>query len=461
MAAIEAIGQMITPIRADGEMGFTGQQAPLPFNRQAAAEFAGAAAVIDQAIAFNTHRVFTLGLLHRNVAGDISRVAQPVVAIAIRARAPRAGEQLVVDIGRFVGPLPADNHQRVAPFARGQHPIRQQTGQRTPHRIGHAKAGDAAHGRGARHFDIDHGAERGDDGERFEHPRGVGNFLPQDGPDTERHHRRRKGEGAIKRTAHLGRTARKVGGDRVAFDGQCHLDLGGRAANAVAVQVISKAIAAVRPAGDLGAHESFGVGDQVGGAGGEGCHAIAADQVMDGALANVTGCDLGANVADGHLRHAHIGADKGKDRFVRLAAMVEFQPGNAQAILKDFGVVTGRTAWQPPAQVQMVRGADGKGDPFPLPEDRLDNKDVGDVHPTIKGVVHNEKIARFHLAVKFFEERRQRIGHRPQVKGNGDALRNHLAAGVAERGGVVKTVAYNGRVGCAIEAQRHLIGGSR
>ena len=108
----------------------------------------------------------------------------------------------------------------------------------------------------------------------------------------------------------------------------------------------------------------------------------------------------------------------------------------------------------------MVRRTDGKGDALSFPEHGLGDEDVGDVHAAVEGVVENENIALLHLVAEAGKERLHCEGHRAEVQWDGDALGNHLAIGIAERGRVVETVADDGRVGGAVEGHSHFVGGS-
>ena len=223
--------------------------------------------------------------------------------------------------------------------------------------------------------------------------------------------------------------------------------------------MVGKGVAAVRPGGDFPPKQPFGVGDHVGGAAGEGLQAVAPDELVDAPLPDVAGGDLGLHVPDGHARHPHVGPEQGEESLIGLSAPVELQPGNPQAVLKDFGVVAGRTAGEASPQVEMVSRAHGKGRQAVLPEDGLHDEDVGNVHAPVEGVVENEDVARAHALSILPEESLHGVGHRAQVQGGGDPLGDHLALGVAKRGGVVQAIADDGGVGGPVEGQRHLVGG--
>ena len=100
-----------------------------------------------------------------------------------------------------------------------------------------------------------------------------------------------------------------------------------------------------------------------------------------------------------------------------------------------------------------------KADALALPEDRLDDEDVRDVHAAVERVVEDEDVARLDRVAVLREQRGHRVRHRAQVQRDGHALGDHLALGVAQRRGVVEAVAHDGRVGRAVQRQRHLVGG--
>ena len=104
-----------------------------------------------------------------------------------------------------------------------------------------------------------------------------------------------------------------------------------------------------------------------------------------------------------------------------------------------------------------MRRCDGEGDAPSLPEDGLDDKDVGNMHAAVEGVVEDEHIAVFHAETVLLEQCRHRERHRTQVERDSHALRDHLSLRVAQRGRIVKAIAHDGRIRRAIECQRHLI----
>ncbi|PYV08594.1 MAG: hypothetical protein DMG07_25365 [Acidobacteria bacterium] len=82
---------MVSAVGTDREVRFAFEQPPFALDREPAAVEAGAAGVRDQPVALDADRVFALRLLDRDVARDVRRIAEPVVAVAVRsARRRRA-----------------------------------------------------------------------------------------------------------------------------------------------------------------------------------------------------------------------------------------------------------------------------------------------------------------------------------------------------------------------------------
>src|SRR5262249_58754964 len=76
--------------------GSAGEHRPLAPDGRPARDPACAAGVAHQAVALDADRVLALGLLDGDVAGNVGRVAQAVVAVPVRAGAPSARHELVV-----------------------------------------------------------------------------------------------------------------------------------------------------------------------------------------------------------------------------------------------------------------------------------------------------------------------------------------------------------------------------
>ena len=127
---------MIAAIRADGQVGFALQQLPCALDGEASAELAGAAAVVCQTVAQYPDPLLRFGFFDRDIAGDVGRIAQAVVAIAVGPAAPGPGQQLVVDVVRAVGVLAADDDEGVATLSCGMDPVGEQAGERTEHGVG-------------------------------------------------------------------------------------------------------------------------------------------------------------------------------------------------------------------------------------------------------------------------------------------------------------------------------------
>ena len=168
--------------------------------------------------------------------------------------------------------------------------------------------------------------------------------------------------------------------------------------------------------------------------------------------------DLGAEVAERDARDAHVGLDQLVHCLVRLAGGVEPQPGQAEPLLVDLGVVAGARARQPPADVAVVRGRHGPSDQRLLEVNRLDDEDVLEMHAPVEGVVHDEDVARLDAVAVVPEQRLHGGRDRAEVERNAHRLGHGLAPRVTEGGREVHAVADDGRMGGADDRRRHLVG---
>ena len=89
---------------------------------------------------------------------------------------------------------------------------------------------------------------------------------------------------------------------------------------------------------------------------------------------------------------------------------------------------------------------------------RLEDKNVGQMHPAVERIVHDEHVARRDVASEVAHDRGHGGRHRAQMPGQGEALRDELAVGVGERGGIIHVVLEHARIGGAEDGQRHLVG---
>ena len=81
-------GRCVAPVGSNREVCLAAQETPLALDSKTAAELSGAAAVLHVAIALDAYWVLALGLLDRDVASDVGRIAEAVVAVSV-GRAPR------------------------------------------------------------------------------------------------------------------------------------------------------------------------------------------------------------------------------------------------------------------------------------------------------------------------------------------------------------------------------------
>ena len=90
-------------------------------------------------------------------------------------------------------------------------------------------------------------------------------------------------------------------------------------------------------------------------------------------------------------------------------------------------------------------------------EDGPDDEDVGQVHPAGERVVDHDDVARIERAVEFAQHRRDRVGERPELVGQGHALGDDLALRVAQGGREVHRALDRLRVRGPDHADCHLL----
>ena len=107
--------------------------------------------------------------------------------------------------------------------------------------------------------------------------------------------------------------------------------------------------------------------------------AEAGDDVLDLALADGNGGDLGVEVAPVLLGHAHIGAQDLDDILVQHAAADELARRDADAFLLDLGQRARERSRDGAADVRVVDVAGDEADELAVDEDGLPDVDVGRV----------------------------------------------------------------------------------
>ncbi len=92
----------------------------------------------------------------------------------------------------------------------------------------------------------------------------------------------------------------------------------------------------------------------------QGVGAIFLDQLHKLPLAHVQGRDLRPHIAQHFFRHAHIGFEQREDGLIGLATRKQLQRWDAQALLVDFGVVTGIATADAATDVRLMGDDTGK-----------------------------------------------------------------------------------------------------
>ena len=243
------------------------------------------------------------------------------------------------------------------------HPIRIQLRQRAEAAVDAAEAGQPARRTGRRQLAVGDRAGRRDHLDRAEHAVVVRHVDRQHRLHRGEAHRRGVAPGVVDRALHLRRAAGPVHLHRIAAlahradqrDRHADIDL-------VVVDPVGERRLAVRQFRQAVPRQALGVvhrgvhqrDDVVG--------AVARHQVGHAARGDLAGGELAADVAQHAARHAHVAVDHAEQRGVRLAALVQLQRRDAQALGVDLGAVRRVGAWHAPADIGVVADRRGIGD---------------------------------------------------------------------------------------------------
>ena len=186
--------------------------------------------------------------------------------------------------------------------------------------------------------------------------------------------------------------------------------------------------------------------------------AVAVHQVEELALAEGSGGDLGADVAEDLVGDADIGCKQVEHGLVGDAAFVELGGGDAEALLVYLVGVGGVAAGDDAADVGLVGDGAGEALQFVFGEDGLDDVDVWQVDAAGGvGVVHNVEVAGVDAAVELAEDGADGAWEGTDVEGDGEAHGDGLPVAVGEGGGEVHGVLDDAGVSGAEDGECHLV----
>ena len=163
-----------------------------------------------------------------------------------------------------------------------------------------------------------------------------------------------------------------------------------------------------------------------------------ADQPFAGGLA---ARHLGGEVAENRVGRAHVRADHRMQDLARLAAPVELERRNPQALLVH---VAGAGADAVAADIGMVDGRADEGDRLVAVEDRRQHGDVEEMPGRQPRVVGHQNVARLDAVVEPAHQMGAGDRQRIDVAGcAGIGLRHHAPAPVEQRAGEVAGLAHH------------------
>lgn len=261
----------------------------------------------------------------------------------------------------------------------------------------------------------------------------------------------------VDRRRHLRRGARVVDEELVALLGYLGVKDDRLAADAVVVAVVLELGRAVGPLGDLRPRRRLAVGEQPVEVCLQGLGAVGRRQLAQPGLAGGQRGDLGVDVGQQHVGVADVQLQQLPQRLVRLAAVVELERRDAQALLVDLRVVESHAAGHAPADVGVVRFRCGVAEQHAVHEDRLHNVDVVQVRAAVVRVIDDVDVTRLHLTGEGAEDLPEHRRDGAQGVGLGDRDGDQLALGIAEGAEEVLRVLDELRGAGALEGEGHLV----
>jgi hypothetical protein len=237
---------MRPPVGAQLQHAFLREEPVLPDEREPAAEFAGAAAVRNIAVAFDHQRVFGFDNLDRVVREIDDGTRRGFDPVPGRPPAPGPKQEFQKDEWPPLGVVTAKADSGVAAHLAGEDAIGRDLGERAEQCVGNAKAGQAARRDWGRHDRVDDRGFGGDDLNRpkiaFVVWRVAANQMADAGVDGGFG----KGQRRVDRSFHLRRGVGEIREEPVAGDGNRDPDRDRAGIDAVIVDPILKGVAAVR-----------------------------------------------------------------------------------------------------------------------------------------------------------------------------------------------------------------------
>ena len=233
------------------------------------------------------------------------------------------------------------------------------------------------------------------------------------------------GEVGVDGSLGLRRSAVEVHENLAALDLDLGVYLDGVHVDAVVVDVVGELPLPLGQQLDLGPGQAFGGVQDVGHVALEFFQAVVVHQPQQVSLAEPDRRQQRLDVAQDFVGHPDVLLQDAPDRLVQLALLVELDGRDDQPFLVDLSVVAGVAPGHAAADVGLVADAAAPGNQHIVLEDRLEEKDVGQVAGPFVGVVIGEDVSRQHVVAKGVHHTLQRRGHGTQVGRRGQTL-GHL-----------------------------------
>ena len=246
--------------------------------------------------------------------------------------------------------------------------------------------------------------------------------------------------GAVDRARHLRRRACEIRRETLVRDGDAHAHGDGLVSEAVIVHEVLRFPGAFGQRLQRVAGDELALAEQALDAGAQRVSAVAFTDGANAHFADTDGGHAGVEIAERHIRQAHVGSDEVDDVRQGLAGLVDAHGGQLQAFLVNLGGVCRPAAGRHAADFGPVALVGREGHQLASMDDRADQADVAEVGAAAGiGVIGGEDVSSAHVGgAKLVQNRahgkRQDAGEARHALGLGDqlGLRRQQGAGVIQ-----------------------------
>ena len=353
-ATAQAIGFEPHAVGAQLQGRAVAQQAIGPRDAEAASPLPGTATVRQQRVFLDAYWVTRLHRLDRRIGQVLRRVGNGLYTVPVRPATPRAADHVDNDEGGLVGPIAANTDHRIAALPGGRHTMRNDLAQGTQHGVENPISGQRPRRAGRRHDGVEDRRFGRLDVDAAEDAGVIRNIPLQDRAHAEVGAGIGIGLRGVERRVDLGRGSLIIDEQAVAIDGDGDLNWQRLLADAVVVDVVGKAVSAVRPSGNLAARHALRVVEEFGEIIPCGVGTVSLEQFSELPGTHLAGRVLGFQVSEHEIGDAHVCLDKGAQHRVHDATLEKLERRDSQALLEYLRRIAGVRAGNAPTDIGMV-----------------------------------------------------------------------------------------------------------